>query len=113
MPYKRKEDQKKNSDSWYQRNKEKVIAGNKARRIKNLEKWRLFKSRIGCAHCGLKHPAIIDFHHLVRDKDYRSVNRLIACSQFKAAYEEVKKCIPLCANCHRIHHYNEKKGVQS
>jgi len=25
-------------------------------------------------------------------------------------WEEIEKCIPLCANCHRIYHWMEKEG---
>jgi hypothetical protein len=25
-------------------------------------------------------------------------------------YEEVKKCLPLCSNCHRILHWNETRN---
>ena len=29
------------------------------------------------------------------------------------AYEEAEKCQPLCANCHRILHYNEREGEKN
>ena len=50
----------------------------------------------------------MDFHHInPEDKEY-SVSDLISNKMFTKAYKEIKKCIVLCANCHRIHHWNEK-----
>ena len=54
--------------------------------------------------------AIIDFHHPPGTKTY-GVNELVAKRKFAKVYEEIKKCVVLCANCHRIHHYDEKGAV--
>ena len=114
MPYKDKAE-KKAKDSlykkaYYQRNREAVQA--RVARNKKLarEKWIEFKAQQVCHHCGASHPAIIDFHHIVRDGTQQSVNRLAADNKWLAIYEEVKKCIPLCANCHRTLHWNESRG---
>ena len=61
----------------------------------------------------------IDFHHIKRSKDNRPVNKLVSNHNFKDAYEEIKKCMVLCANCHRKLHHQErvdkkkKKGAKS
>jgi hypothetical protein len=94
----------------YQKNKKAVqerVARNK--RL-GKDKWLDYKAHQPCHHCGASHPAIIDFHHVVRDGTQQSVNRLASDNRWKAIYEEVKKCIPLCANCHRILHWNESRG---
>jgi hypothetical protein len=75
------------------------------------ERWIEFKANQPCHHCGASHPAIIDFHHIVRDGTQQSVNRMAANNRWKGIYEEVKKCIPLCANCHRILHWNESRKL--
>jgi hypothetical protein len=49
-----------------------------------------YKKTLRCADCGQSHPATLDFHHL------------------DPAKEEIAKCVVLCANCHRIRHWNEK-----
>jgi predicted HNH restriction endonuclease len=37
------------------------------------------------------------------------VHFLVKNYRFAAAMEEVKKCIPLCSNCHRILHWEERE----
>jgi len=59
-----------------------------------------------CIRCGLKtvHIEVYDFHH--RDPNEKDLaigrNRL----SFKSLKNELDKCDLLCANCHRIVHYN-------
>lgn len=108
-PQKRKAYTAEYGKSWYQRNKEKVKAGVAKTKRANRQKFLEFKSTLSCSHCGFSHPAVIDFHHVVRDGTKQDINRLISASRYKAAYEEIKKCIPLCANCHRILHWNESQ----
>jgi hypothetical protein len=114
VPYKDKA-VKKVKDSLYKKsyyllNKEAVKA--RVARNKRLarDKWIEFKSQQPCHHCGASHPAIIDFHHVVRDGTQRSVNRLAADNIWSQVYEEVKKCLPLCSNCHRVLHWNETRN---
>jgi len=115
MPYKnpevRKAKHKEYSATHYQKNKDAVRVASKASRKTQQQKWLEFKKGLDCTHCGFSHPAVLDFHH-VGPKKY-NVNELVAGGRYKRAYEEIKQCIPLCANCHRIHHYEEherKKG---
>ena len=63
------------------------------------------KLRQGCSHCGYKEKAeALDFHHVNRDDKFLEVSRFWRTSmvQFKKIKNEWKKCIVLCANCHRI-----------
>lgn len=94
----------------YERNKEAIQA--RVARNKKLarQRWIEYKSQQTCFDCGASHPAIIDFHHIIRDGTQLSVNRLAADNRWLAIYEEVKKCIPLCSNCHRIRHWSESRG---
>jgi len=80
------------------------------RRKKLKKEWDTFKCTLKCTKCGFDHQAALDFHHEDPTKKEHSVNRLVSDGRFKKAYEEIKKCIVLCANCHRIHHYEEKKN---
>lgn len=72
------------------------------------KEWYAFKATLKCAHCGFSHIAALDFHHEDPSTKTESVHRLISNGQYVKAYEEIKKCIVLCANCHRIHHHEDR-----
>lgn len=56
-----------------------------------------------CSACKGKFPlAVYDFHHLEDKKD--DIASMFNYSSEEKIAEEVKKCILLCANCHRIIH---------
>ena len=112
MPYKdesvRKSKHKEYSHSHYLKNKEATKLRTKQRNIKNKEEWDKYKATLSCTKCGFNHPAALDFHHEDPSEKEYAISKLISNKRFKTAVEEVKKCIVLCANCHRIHHWNEK-----
>ena len=117
MPYKDKTvkqiKQKTYANTYYQNNKAKVLATTKASVKKYKEQWRSFKATLACVKCGQNHPATFDFHHVDSNTKEASVNKLIKYRAFKRAMEEVKKCIVLCANCHRIHHHDERENKKA
>jgi len=110
MPYKGKNVRKSKAKEYSRKN----YLGNYAERREKLnarrrelrEEWNKFKATLCCTKCNENHPAALDFHHVDRT-DHHSVNKLVSDGRFKKAYEEIRKCIVLCANCHRIHHYEE------
>ena len=58
-----------------------------------------------CVHCGYdSHPAPFQFHH-TRDKlyDWKGIRKVSS----KKFFEELDKCILLCANCHFIVHSDQ------
>lgn len=96
---------------WYKRNREKHKADARRNRKRYKEEWLKFKAEIKCAHCGERHPAIIDFHHVIKENK-QNVWELIGTGRYGAARKEIsEKCIPLCANCHRKLHWEEHHGV--
>ena len=117
MPYKDKTvkqiKQKTYASTYYQNNKAKVLATTKASVKKYKEQWRSFKATLSCVKCGQNHPATLDFHHIDSSTKEASVNKLIKYRAFKRAMEEVKKCVVLCANCHRIHHHDERENKKA
>ena len=113
MPYKDKDKRaqhaKQYGAEWYQRNREKILERTRKRKKEKRAEWHKFKAGLSCLFCGAKHPAIIDFHH-PDAKGEKKVSEYVNAGQWKRAYTEAEKCIPLCANCHRIYHWNEKEG---
>lgn len=62
-----------------------------------------------CADCGISYPPpIYDFHHLdPTKKDFTVAN--IIWRNLDSLREELDKCVMLCANCHRLRHYEAKQ----
>jgi hypothetical protein len=113
MPYKdlvkRKEKQQGYSRKHYESNVGKVKAATKKRNHGLKDKWREFKATLSCLECGIYHPAVLDFHHIDPEMKNASVHSLIQAKNYVAAMEEVEQCVVLCANCHRVYHYNERQ----
>ncbi len=65
-----------------------------------------------CYDCSFKfHPAVYEFHHLnPKEKDMDGSDFLQRKREIM--YDELVKCVLLCANCHRIRHHTwENSGV--
>jgi RNase P subunit RPR2 len=95
--------------SYYQRNKQKALDSNRKNKSRWREEWKKFKATLSCTQCGEKHPATLDFHHLNREEKEGGVYSFVNQGRFKKAHQEAAKCIVLCANCHRKHHYEERE----
>jgi len=76
---------------------------------KERRAWLLnYKAKSKCVVCGEDNPACLDFHHKnPKEKDIL-IGRASAYSldRIKA---EVKKCVIICANCHRKLHFADGK----
>jgi hypothetical protein len=111
MPYKdpevRKAKHAEFSRNYYLANKEKVLVAVKKQRATEKNRWDTFKRTLKCTKCEQNHPAALDFHHVDPSEKENLVSKLVSNGCFAAAMKEVQKCIVLCANCHRIHHYEE------
>jgi hypothetical protein len=58
----------------------------------------------GCVACGENHPACLDFHHTDPGNKEFNVAWALRHRSTEAVVREAKKCIVLCANCHRKLH---------
>jgi endonuclease I len=91
------------------RNKNRDIITATNREIRRLRKaYAVQEHGNKCAKCGQTYPmAVYDFHHVDPSVKELTIARMInlSYSRFKA---EVRKCILLCANCHRVVHLGEE-----
>lgn len=75
---------------------------------KRYQKWlNDYKKQHHCSQCGNKDYRVLEFHH-AQGKELPG--SLCTCKghSFKKIKSEVRKCIILCENCHRILHHQEK-----
>lgn len=76
------------------------------KRIANKEYF-IIKFGNRCHDCNRQYPiCVYDFHHL-NPKEKDSDPGLLFGLGHERIEKELLKCILLCANCHRIRHYNE------
>ena len=72
-----------------------------------------------CLLCGNnEHSSVIDYHHYDQSKYTTTPSRMFALNPTKDRVQVIlDETVPLCSNCHRIHHYTndhytfEKKVV--
>lgn len=58
----------------------------------------------GCVWCGEKRMPCMDLHHLnPHEKEY-NIAALVNSGTMEMVQAELKKCVPLCTNCHRVVH---------
>ena len=104
-------------NDWYDRNKDTEREKAKVRQLqrrKEFKEWfNEYKSTLKCVKCGFSHPAALDFHHTDPSIKEDDVAKLKTMTNKKRLLDEISKCIVLCANCHRIHHYEERNKLAS
>lgn len=102
---------KERANSYYHKNSAKVISTIKAQRDgMKIEFINLLGGK--CSDCKLEPSAdapiaCFDFHHEGSDKDkgISQFSRFRFPYNYEEAILELSKCVVLCANCHRKHHY--------
>lgn len=110
MPYKDKEKQKACWRKYYSTHKEIVAKQRRKQQRKIKALVNSYKKR-GCEICKIKHEAVIDFHHKDPNKKEENISLLWRRGWGLARVEkEIKKCNILCANCHRILHWKQRKN---
>lgn len=110
-PVKRAERAKIYRKRHYEKNKVAISAKVQERKRGIRREFAAFKATLSCVKCGENHPATLDFHHVVRHPSNRKVNELLKHGAINKAIQEIQeKCIVLCSNCHRKHHWEENKS---
>ena len=121
MSKKNKEKKRELAREHYRKNKEKAKEYSK-KYSKNVlaPKRKVLKKKavdfLGgkCSKCGYnKCMAALDFHHKQKRENHHKENdisvMITALKHWEVIKKELKKCILLCANCHRELHEAEKK----
>jgi|TARA_R110002167_G_scaffold23983_2_gene84987 hypothetical protein len=88
------------------------ISKETAEQKRKIYKWvDNHKASMGCDHCGETDKRCLQLHHKDSSTKKHSVATLIGKGYiFKTVKIEVEKCEVLCANCHSIHHYDERRS---
>jgi len=63
---------------------------------------RNIKEAVGCLRCGIRDGRVLDFHHLNPDEKEFLIGGGSFRRSMEVVWKEIRKCIILCANCHRI-----------
>ena len=68
------------------------------------------KSLYCCEKCGDNRPYVLDFHHKNPEEKEERISSFISHNRkAEDIKNEIRKCVILCANCHREFHYLEKE----
>ncbi len=106
MPYKNQKDQTDCQKRFYERNKEYYKEKARKRKAEIREWFREYKSTLACIECGEDHPACVDFHHRDPKEKDMAIHRMVGTGRsIERLMEEIEKCDPMCANCHRKLHW--------
>lgn len=101
----------KRISQWYADNKEaRQESANNIKRRNKAKAVAHFGNK--CADCGGVFPqCVYQFHHL--DATQKDINPSESFARKEAKmWEELKKCVMLCANCHMIRHYVTDVGKE-
>lgn len=97
---------------WYENNKhredyKKKDKATKYRIRKEKREWFIEYRKL--LKCEISDWRVLDFHHIDPTQKLTEVTNLVQSGKSKEKImNEISKCKVLCANCHRIEHYEEK-----
>ena len=96
----------KKTNEYYLKNREKAIE-RQMQRYKELSSiFNEWKKGLKCSVCGETDHNCLDFHHVMPEEKELNIPRAVARGS-KTVISELKKCVVVCANCHRkVHAYN-------
>jgi hypothetical protein len=80
------------------------------------QKYRLwidkYKTEKKCCKCGIDDYRVLEFHHKNGSEKEFSVGEISTKGYgLKKIEKELKKCLVICANCHRKFHYQIKNRI--
>ena len=90
---------------YYLKNKEVILKRARARNKRVTQERRDLLSIFPCLACSNPDPTVIQWHHVdPTEKESQVIGNGISDERF---WDEVLKCVPLCANCHVKIHKNK------
>jgi hypothetical protein len=109
VPYKDPKDRAAANKRWYAKHRNEQIVRAKTNNNKLRDEYHNYKETLICTDCKIQYPYyVMDFDHVSDDKNDNVADVVrLKCSR-KALYSEIKKCEPVCANCHRIRTHNRQ-----
>lgn len=88
---------------------------NKSNAKANVQRWKERKQKLvemfggKCEICGGEfHPSVFDFHHTDPSTKSFGISGSRLSAKWDTILNEAKKCIMICANCHRTLHNTEE-----
>lgn len=104
-------------NNWYAQNKDRKdykkaqTAWKRQLRLSRREWFSNLKKTLKCERCGVDDYRVLDFHHKdPSTKDWEVANMVSGRFSKEKILAEIEKCKVLCANCHRIEHWEEKNS---
>jgi hypothetical protein len=82
-----------------------LVPSSKPKLQENRNKFLEYKKTLFCNNCGIDDHRVLEFHH-VGDKDHTISKMVNHGYSWERIEEEMRKCIPLCCNCHRLEHWS-------
>ncbi len=93
-------------NQYYAKNRKHLIEYQSKRYYKLRKYFHDWKATLKCCQCGEDDVACLDFHHSDQAAKEGNIIRMLA-KGIKSLQIELKKCVVVCANCHRkIHAHN-------
>jgi hypothetical protein len=88
------------------------VRKDKERRQKLREFLQAQKVGKSCSRCGMNDWRALDFHHVDQSSKEGTIGHAISLNWGKVRIiKEIEKCEILCANCHRILHWEMRRRV--
>lgn len=93
---------------WYQKNKRHIREYERNRRKSRKNYVDNLKKKNNCVICGYSDYRALEYHHKDPNNKTLGIFRMVSTGYtVKRIKEEIKKCILVCSNCHRILHWQE------
>lgn len=99
--------------AWYAKQseskKKQIVQVKTERRRRIRRQLNEFKKTLKCSRCPENDFACLDFHHTDDNKEISVGDAQMFGWSFERLMKEIEKCVVLCANCHRKHHYKHRR----